>query len=100
MGISDKCKNCYEDNPIFINLWWWGYCTIRARDSIFEDHITLHGDILDEEVRKARLQQLEDLDEKWIHAIEHQKAYHAKLKRAFRKNIILKTFQIGDLMPK
>jgi len=43
---------------------------------------------------------LERLDEKRIRAIEHQKVYHAKLKRAFAKKIEIKEFKIGDLFLK
>lgn len=49
--------------------------------------ISLQGEIFDEDIRKARLQQLELLDEKRIRAIEHQKIYHVKLKRAFGSKI-------------
>lgn len=42
--------------------------------------ISLHGDIQDEDVIKVRLQQLEPLVEKIIHTIEHQKAYHTRIK--------------------
>jgi len=49
--------------------------------------ISLQGEISNEEARKARLQQLDLLDEKIIRAIEHQKVYHVKLKRAFGKKI-------------
>lgn len=40
------------------------------------------------------------MDKKRIKAIEHQKAYHAKLKRAFGKNIKVKEFKVGDLVLK
>lgn len=43
---------------------------------------------------------METLDEKRIHAIEHQKSYHAKLKIVFEKNIKPKIFQAGDLVLK
>jgi len=40
------------------------------------------------------------LDEKRIRPIEHQKGYHAKIKREFRKKIKSKEFKIGDLVLK
>jgi len=43
---------------------------------------------------------LESLDEKRIKAIEHQKIYHARLKRAFDKKIKPKEFNMGDLLLK
>ena len=49
--------------------------------------ISLHGDISDEDARKARLQQLKLLDVKRIRVIKHQKVYHAKIKREFGKKI-------------
>ena len=52
--------------------------------------ISLQGDISNEDARKARLQQLELLDEKRIKSIEHQKLYHAKLKREFGNKIKVK----------
>ena len=60
--------------------------------------ISLQGDISNEDARKARLQHLESLDEKRIRAIEHQKVYHAKLKRAFGKKIKAKEFKVADLV--
>lgn len=62
--------------------------------------ISLQGDIQDEDAQKERLQELEALDEKWIHAIEHQKAYYARLKWDFGKKIKPKMFQVGDLVLK
>lgn len=55
---------------------------------------------MDEEARNARLQQLDSLDEKISRAIENQKVYHAKLKRAFRKKIKEKELKVGDLVLK
>ena len=43
---------------------------------------------------------MESLDEKRIRAIEHQKVYHAKLKRAFGNKIKAKEFKVGDLVLK
>jgi len=40
------------------------------------------------------------LDEKRNRAIEHQKVYHAKLKRPFGKKIKGKEFKIGELFLK
>ena len=40
------------------------------------------------------------LYEKRIRAIEHQKVYHAKFKRAFGKKIKYKEFKRGDLVLK
>lgn len=62
--------------------------------------ISLQGDISNEEARKVRLQQLESLDEKRIKAIEHQKLYHEKIKRAFGKRIKAKEFKVEDLVLK
>lgn len=57
--------------------------------------ISLQGDITDEDSRKARFQQLESLDEKRIRAIEHQKVYHAKLKKSICKGNKGKRVQSG-----
>lgn len=62
--------------------------------------ISLQGDISDEEPRKDRLQQLESLDKKRIKVVEHQKAYHEKLNKAFGKNVKSKLFKIQDLILK
>ena len=62
--------------------------------------ISLQGDILNEGARKVRLQQLELLDEKRIKAIDHQKVYHAKIKREFGNNIKDKEFNVGDIVLK
>jgi len=40
------------------------------------------------------------LDEKRIHAIEHQRLYHANLKIAYDKKVKPKSFQVGDLVLK
>lgn len=37
------------------------------------------------------------MDEKRIHEIEHQKVYHANIKRIYEKNIKPNYFQVGDL---
>lgn len=55
---------------------------------------------MDKDARKARLQQLELLDEKRIKAIEHKNVYHAKLKREFGKKSKAKEFKVGDLVLK
>lgn len=62
--------------------------------------IFLQGDIPYEEVRQARLQQLELLDEKRIRAIAHHKVYYAKLQRDFHKKIKIKEFKVDDLVLK
>lgn len=43
---------------------------------------------------------MEALDEKRIKSIEYQKAYHARLKRAFGKRLRPKEFKVGDLVLK
>lgn len=43
---------------------------------------------------------MESLDEKQIKEIEHHKAYHAKMKRAFGKNIKIEEFKVGELVLK
>lgn len=62
--------------------------------------ISLQGYIQDKNYIKARLQQLEALGEKKIHAIKYQKPYHARIKRDFSKNIKPKLFKVGDLVLK
>lgn len=43
---------------------------------------------------------MEALDEKIIYAIEHQKVYHAKIKRAYEKKVKPKKFHVEDLILK
>lgn len=43
---------------------------------------------------------MELLNEKRNRVIEHQKVYHAKLKRAFGKKIKVNNFKMGDLVLK
>ena len=60
--------------------------------------VSLNGLIPDKDRRKARLSQLEALDEKWVNALENLHIYHYRIQKAYCKNIKAKQFKVGDLV--
>jgi len=47
---------------------------------------------------EARMNQLEALDEKRVHALEHLRAYQQRISRAYGKKVIPKTFEVEDMV--
>lgn len=62
--------------------------------------VSLDGLILDEDRRKARLTQLEVLDEKYVNALEYLCVHHYRIQKAYSKKIKPKKFNVGDLVLK
>ncbi|KAH9324039.1 hypothetical protein KI387_004217, partial [Taxus chinensis] len=54
----------------------------------------------DEDYKVARLTELEILDEKRIRALNHLKVYQNKVSRGYKKCIIHREFDVGDLILK
>ena len=63
-------------------------------------HISLQGQISDEEYRVARLTQLDLLDEKRQQAYDHLIVYQTHLKRNFNKKVLPQHFHLGDMVLK
>ena len=50
------------------------------------------------QVWEARMNQLEALDEKRVHALEHLKAYQQRISRAYGKKVTPKAFEVEDMV--
>ena len=56
-------------------------------------------DIMKEpQIWEARMNQLEALDEKRVHALEHLRAYQQRISRAYGKKVIPKAFKVGNMV--
>jgi len=56
-------------------------------------------DIMKEpQVWEARMNQLEALDEKRVHALEHLRSYQQRISRAYGKKVTPKAFKVGDMV--
>jgi len=62
--------------------------------------VLLDGIIPYEDKRKARLTQLEVLDETRVNTLEHLRVYHSRIQKAYNKKIKTKEFKVGDLVLK
>jgi hypothetical protein len=51
-----------------------------------------------EEATKLHLNELDNLEEKWLHAFQNLEAYQARMSRAFDKRIKRRSFKQGDLV--
>jgi len=50
------------------------------------------------QIWEARMNQLEALDEKRVHALEHLKTYQQRISRAYGKKVIPKAFKVRDMV--
>ena len=62
--------------------------------------VQLQGLIPDEDIKQARLNQLDLLDEHRVNAIQHHKVYQEWLKNVYGSKVRPREFEVGDLVLK
>ncbi|KAH9310030.1 hypothetical protein KI387_037941, partial [Taxus chinensis] len=62
--------------------------------------ISLQDMLTDDDFHQDRLAQLELLDKRHLHALDHLKSTKKRIKRAYEKRVHERTFKVGDLVLK
>jgi len=60
--------------------------------------IALKDIMKESQIWESRMNQLEALDEKRVHALEHLRAYQQRISRAYGKKVIPKAFEVEEMV--